>query len=56
MGSHPAFHNGKSVGSSLIRHVYLSSKYGDTVKEMEKDVEMMGHSTGVAQQIYTKVE
>jgi len=45
---------GKSVGSSLLRHMYLSSKYADTVKEMEKDADMMGHSGGVQQTIYVK--
>ena len=45
---------GKSVGSSLIRHMYLSSKYGETVKEMEKDADLMGHSGGVQQTIYVK--
>ena len=45
---------GKSVGSSLIRHMYLSSKYGETVKEMEKDADLMGHSSGVQQTIYVK--
>ena len=46
--------DGKSVGSSLIRHMYLSSKYADTVKEMEKDADIMGHSTATQQNIYTK--
>ncbi len=35
---------GKKVGSSMLRHVYLSSKYGDTLAEMKKDSEAMGHS------------
>jgi hypothetical protein len=39
---------GKGVASSKLRHVYLTSKYGDTLKEQEKDAEAMGHS--VAQQ------
>ena len=46
---------GKKVGSSMLRHVYLSSKYGDTTKEMEADAEAMGHSTGV-QKEYIKHE
>ena len=45
---------GKSVGSSLIRHMYLSSKYADMVEEMEKDAELMGHSGDVQQTIYVK--
>lgn len=35
---------GKSIGSSLLRHIYLSSKYGDVEKEMEKDSKLMAHS------------
>lgn len=46
---------GKKVGSSMLRHVYLSSKYGDTEKEMEADAEAMGHSTGV-QKEYIKYD
>ena len=37
--------DGRRVGSSLIRHIYLSHKYGDTLKESEKDAQIMGHST-----------
>lgn len=38
----------KKVGSSMLRHIYLTSKYGDEFKKMEKDAENMGHS--IAQQ------
>jgi hypothetical protein len=38
---------GRKVGSSLLRHIYLSSKYGDQVKEMEDDAAAMGHSVGM---------
>jgi hypothetical protein len=44
---------GKKVGSSMLRHAYLTSKYGDTTKEMEKEAEAMGHSTAV-QNTYIK--
>ena len=33
---------GKKVGSSMLRHIYLSSKYD--IAEMSKDAENMGHS------------
>ena len=33
---------GKKIGSSMLRHIFLSSKYD--VKEMEADAEAMGHS------------
>lgn len=36
---------GKGIASSKLRHIYLTSKYGDTVKEQEKDAAAMGHST-----------
>jgi hypothetical protein len=35
---------GKRLGSSLLRHIYLSSKYGDEVSEKEKDADLMMHS------------
>lgn len=38
---------GKKIGSSMLRHAYLSSKYGNTTAEMEKDAEDMGHSVNV---------
>jgi integrase len=44
---------GKKVGSSMLRHSYLSSKYGDTTKDMEEDAEAMGHSPAV-QKAYIK--
>jgi hypothetical protein len=36
---------GKGIASSKLRHIYLTSKYGDTLKEQEKDASAMGHST-----------
>jgi hypothetical protein len=35
---------GKRVGSSLLRHSFLSTKYGDTLEEMKKDSVAMSHS------------
>jgi integrase len=35
---------GKRVGATMLRHIYLSDKYGDTLTEMKKDAEGMGHS------------
>ena len=40
-------HTGKKVSTSLIRHIYLSAKYKDTVKTdkaKEKDAHNFGHS------------
>jgi hypothetical protein len=36
---------GKQIGSSMLRHIYLSSKYD--IDEMKKDADAMGHSLGV---------
>lgn len=44
---------GKRVGSSMLRHSYLTSKYGNTIKEMEQDGIDMAHSTAV-QSTYIK--
>jgi len=34
----------KKIGASMLRHIYLTSKYGDKVNEMSKDADAMGHS------------
>jgi hypothetical protein len=47
---------GKKVGSSLLRHIYLSSKYGDEFREMKEDAEAMGHSVQEAQHTYIKTD
>ena len=44
---------GKKIGSSMMRHIYLSSKYD--VGEMEKDATEMGHSM-TEQRNYLKEE
>lgn len=44
---------GKKIGSTMLRHVYLSSKYD--VKEMDDDAERMGHTSGV-QHTYMKTD
>lgn len=38
---------GKRVGSSMLRHSYLSEKYGTVLEEMKQDAELMAHSDGV---------
>jgi hypothetical protein len=45
---------GKNVGSSLLRHIYLSSKYGDVLTEMKEDAGAMSHSVGM-QKDYIKI-
>lgn len=44
---------GKNVGSTMMRHIYLSNKYD--VKEMDEDAEKMGHN-GSMQREYMKVD
>jgi integrase len=44
---------GKNVGTTMLRHIYLSSKYD--VEEMNKDSEQMGHTSGM-QREYMKAE
>jgi len=34
---------GKKVGSSMLRHSYLSNKYGAVLEEMKEDGDMMAH-------------
>jgi len=36
---------GKKISSSALRHIFLSDKYGDIVKEMKNDADAMGHSS-----------
>jgi integrase len=44
---------GKKVGASMLRHSYLSSKYGNVLEEMKEDAEAMGH-TVAEQKNYVK--
>ena len=48
------YFDGKKIGSSLLRHMYLSEKYGQNVQDKEKDSYIMGHSLGM-QNDYIKV-
>nr|WPF46733.1 MAG: hypothetical protein [Lake Baikal virophage 11] len=34
---------GKKVGSSMLRHSFLTSKYGDIIQEQQEDAAAMGH-------------
>lgn len=34
----------KNISSSMLRHIYLSSKYGPMLKEQEEDAKAMSHS------------
>ena len=45
---------GKSISTTLLRKIYLSSKYGNMKEELEKDNKVMGHSKAVALDTYVK--
>lgn len=36
---------GRKIGASMLRHIYLTNKYGDDLEEMKKDAMFMAHST-----------
>jgi len=45
---------GKKISTTLLRKIYMSSKYQGTKEEMEKDAEILGHDVGTGQLVYTK--
>jgi hypothetical protein len=45
---------GKKIGCTLLRSIYLSSKYGDVMEDMKSDAQDMGTSTSVIQSNYIK--
>jgi hypothetical protein len=46
---------GGRVGSSMLRHIYLSGKYGNILEEQKKDAEAMAHSVNT-QKDYIKTD
>ena len=46
----------KSISTTMLRKIYLSSKYGDMVEELKKDTKIMAHSKEVAMDTYIKKE
>jgi len=45
----------KKIGSSMLRSIYLTSKYGNITKEMKEDAKVMGHSTETQKNNYIKL-
>jgi len=45
---------GKKISVSMLRNIYLSSKYSDKINELENDVTMMGTSSNTALHNYIK--
>jgi hypothetical protein len=48
--------DGKKISTTILRKVYLSSKYSKVKDEMAKDAKMMGHSVSTQQSVYVKKE
>lgn len=44
----------KKIGVSMLRKIYLTSKYGDTLEDMKEDTKEMGTSINTAQNNYIK--
>jgi len=44
----------KKIGATMMRSIYLSSKYGNVMQEMKDDSEKMGTSSSVIQSNYLK--
>ena len=38
---------GKKVGASMLRHIFLTDKYGEVKEEQKKDAEFMSHGSGM---------
>jgi hypothetical protein len=47
---------GKKISVSMLRNIYLSSKYGEQQKAMENDASAMGTSKDIASSVYTKID
>ena len=45
---------GKAVSTSMIRHIVLTEKFGETMKEAKEMADMMGHSVKTQQEKYVK--
>lgn len=45
---------GKKVGVSMLRSIYLTSKYGETLKDLKEDVSAMATSVPTAENNYIK--
>jgi len=45
---------GIPIGTQILRHIYLTHKYGEIKKEMEKDANISAHSTNTQNIIYIK--
>lgn len=46
----------KKIGSSMLRNIYLTSKYSNKINDLQKDVKDMGTSVNVAEDHYIKTD
>ena len=44
----------KSISTTMLRKIYLSSKYSEVKDEMAKDSAIMGHSQDIQSKVYIK--
>jgi len=44
----------KKIGSSMLRHIYVTDKFGDNVKQMKETANSMGHSVETQIDTYIK--
>ena len=49
------FYPEKNISSNMLRHIYLSHKYADTVKDMKEDETKLGHGS-TTQKTYIKTD
>jgi hypothetical protein len=47
---------GKKIGCSMLRNIYLTSKYSNNNKDLENDMKAMGSSVNVANTNYIKTD
>jgi hypothetical protein len=46
----------KNIGASMLRHIYLTDKYEDTMKERMEDASLMANSVQEQQKTYIKID
>ena len=44
----------KNVGSTLLRHIVLTEKFGQQLQEMEDMADVCGHEVSTAHKVYIK--
>jgi len=47
---------GKKIGVSMLRNIYLTDKFGDTIKDLHETTLDMGTSAGTAENNYIKID